>query len=178
MGCSTRRQKFERISKEQQWDWLNLSDFRSSSCLTPLSYGILYISLLISIACYCVDVFTAVNLLIRGQWSGIVQPAVPISISRWIFAGCIILSWVLLVYRWIRAVQAMRTGGVAQSYLDPLAIRIQSIRMGARGRGWRRFLVFAELTKNKKGSEYVALFCHYSFEGCYSPISECLGTLF
>ena len=59
----------------------------------------------------------------------------------------------------------MRTGGVAQSYLDPLAVRIQSIRVGARGRGWRRFLVFAELTKNKKGSEYIALFCHYSFEG-------------
>ena len=59
----------------------------------------------------------------------------------------------------------MRTGGVAQSYLDPLAVRIQSIRMGSRGRGWRRFLVFAELTKNKKGAEYIALFCHYSFEG-------------
>ncbi|MCJ1251460.1 hypothetical protein MMC30_008693 [Trapelia coarctata] len=58
----------------------------------------------------------------------------------------------------------MRTGGVAQSYLDPLAVRIQSIRMGSRGRGWRRFLVFAELTKNKKGAEYIALFCHYSFE--------------
>ncbi|MCJ1281892.1 hypothetical protein MMC26_001215 [Xylographa opegraphella] len=58
----------------------------------------------------------------------------------------------------------MRTGGVAQSYLDPLAVRIQSIRMGARGRGWRRFLVFAELTKSKKGSEYIALFTYFSFE--------------
>ena len=59
----------------------------------------------------------------------------------------------------------MRTGGIAQSYLDPLAVRIQSVRMGARGRGWRRFLVFAELTKSKKGSEYVALFTYYNFEG-------------
>ncbi|MCJ1387571.1 hypothetical protein MMC18_000414 [Xylographa bjoerkii] len=58
----------------------------------------------------------------------------------------------------------MRTGGVAQSYLDPLAVRIQSIRTGVRGRGWRRFLVFAELTKSKKGSEYVALFTYFSFE--------------
>ncbi|MCJ1380275.1 hypothetical protein MMC17_003378 [Xylographa soralifera] len=58
----------------------------------------------------------------------------------------------------------MRKGGVAQSYLDPLAVRIQSIRMGVRGRGWRRFLVFAELTKSKKGSEYIALFTYFSFE--------------
>ena len=67
----------------------------------------------------------------------------------------------------------MRSGGVAQSYLDPLAVRIQSIRMGSNGRGWRRFLVFAELTKSKKGSEYVALFTYFSFEGT-SYASACL----
>ncbi|MCJ1430763.1 hypothetical protein MMC27_000113 [Xylographa pallens] len=164
MSCCGKREKLEDVTKEQQWDWLNLSDFRSTSCLTPLSYGILYISLLVSVACYVVDVFTAVNLLVRDQWNGIVKPVVPLTISRWIFAGCIILSWVLLVYRWTRAIRAMRTGGVAQSYLDPLAVRIQSIRMGVRGRGWRRFLVFAELTKSKKGSEYIALFTYFSFE--------------
>ena len=62
----------------------------------------------------------------------------------------------------------MRGGGVAQSYLDPLAVRIQSVRLGSAGRGWRRFLVFAELTKSKKGSEYLALFTYFSFEGLLS----------
>lgn len=59
----------------------------------------------------------------------------------------------------------MKRSGVAQSYLDPLAVRIQSIRMGKEGRGWKRFLVFAELTKSRKGADYVALFTFYSFEG-------------
>jgi len=59
----------------------------------------------------------------------------------------------------------MKGSGVAQSYLDPLAVRIQSIRMGKEGRGWKRFLVFAELTKSRKGADYVALFTFYSFEG-------------
>ena len=59
----------------------------------------------------------------------------------------------------------MRKGGVAQSYLDPLAVRLQSIRVGSHGRGWKRFLVFAELTKGKKGADYVALFSYFSFEG-------------
>lgn len=36
--------------------------------------------------------------------------------------------------------------------------------MGQNGRGWRRFLVFAELTKSKKGAEYVALFTFFSFQ--------------
>ena len=57
----------------------------------------------------------------------------------------------------------MRTGLVTASYLDPLAVRIQSVRPG-KGRGWRRFLVFTALTKGRKGSEYVALFTYFSFE--------------
>lgn len=69
------------------------------------------------------------------------------------------------------AIRAIKSDGVARSYLDPLAVRVQSIRLGS-GQGWRRFLVFAELTKSKKGSEYVAVFSYFSFEGMLfsSPI--------
>ena len=119
--------------------------------------------LIVSISVYVVDTFTAINLLAFDRWAGQIKPEIPLTISRWIFAGCIILSFLLLFYRWMRAIRVMRKGGVAQSYLDPLAIRIQSIRTGD-ARGWKRFLVFAELTKSKKGADYVALFAYYSFE--------------
>lgn len=71
----------------------------------------------------------------------------------------------LLVYRCLRALRVIKSGVVAASYLDPLAVRIQSIRPGARGQGYRRFLVFAALTDGRKGGEYVALFTYFSFEG-------------
>lgn len=61
--------------------------------------------------------------------------------------------------------RVIRSGVIATNYLDPLAVVIQSVRMGPEGRGWRRFLVFAELTKGRKGAEYVALFTYFSFEG-------------
>ena len=61
----------------------------------------------------------------------------------------------------------MKRGAVAESYLDSLAVRLQCIRLGNVGRGWRRFLVFAELTKSKKGAEYVALFTFFSFQGMF-----------
>jgi hypothetical protein len=149
----------------------NLSDFKSSSCWEPFSYFVLYVSLIISISVYAVDTFTAVNLIAFDRWSGQVKPTIPFDVSRWIFAACIILSFVLLIYRWMRAVKVMKGGGIAQSYLDPLAVRIQSIRTGKRGRGWRRFLVFAELTKSKKGADYVALFTYFSFEGLFLHLS-------
>jgi hypothetical protein len=78
---------------------------------------------------------------------------------------CIIVSFALLAYRWILAIRAIRSGSIPKSYLDPLAVRIQSVRVfGSKGQGWKRFLVFAELTKSKKGAEYVALYTYFSFQ--------------
>lgn len=112
---------------------------------------------------YAVDGFTAVNLLAFNKWSSEIQPAVSFDITKWIFAICIILSIINLGYEHIRAIRIMRRGSVAESYLDNLAVRLESTRMGS-GRGWRRFLVFAELTKSKKGAEYIALFTYFSFQ--------------
>ncbi|OJZ90785.1 hypothetical protein ASPFODRAFT_706146 [Aspergillus luchuensis CBS 106.47] len=169
MFCSGDREKGP-VALEEQWDYINLDDFKSESCLSPFSYFFLYVFLLISIAVYGVDTFTAVNLLAFSRWAGQIEPAIPFKISRWIFAVCIIISFALLIYRWLRAIRAIRSGSIAQSYLDSLAVRVQSIRMGSNGRGWRRFLVFGELTKSKKGAEYVALFAYFAFESWLSTL--------
>ncbi|PWY69017.1 pheromone-regulated membrane protein [Aspergillus sclerotioniger CBS 115572] len=169
MFCSGDREKGP-VALEEQWDYINLDDFKSESCLSPFSYFFLYVFLAISIAVYGVDTFTAVNLLAFSRWAGSIEPAIPFKISRWIFAVCIIISFALLAYRWMRAIRAMRSGSIAHSFLDSLAVRIQSIRMGRNGRGWRRFLVFAELAKSKKGAEYVALFAYFAFESWMSTI--------
>ncbi|OJD12272.1 hypothetical protein AJ78_07101 [Emergomyces pasteurianus Ep9510] len=167
MGCCTSGRKEEywgHMRAEQKWEYINLQDFKSTTCFTQFSYFILWISVFISIAVYGVDTFTAVNLIAFNRWSTEAQQLIPRYISKWIFAGCIMLSFVFLIYRWIRAVRVIKQGGVAQSYLDPLAVRIQSIRVGEKGQGWRRFLVFYELTKSKKGADYVALFTYFNFE--------------
>lgn len=115
---------------------------------------------------YGVDTFTAVNLLAFNKWSSEIQPAVSFDITKWIFSICIILSFINIGYEHIRAQRIMRRGAVAESYLDNLAVRLESCRMG-KGKGWRRFLVFAELTKSKKGAEYIALFTYFSFQCSY-----------
>ncbi|KKK12310.1 hypothetical protein ARAM_001374 [Aspergillus rambellii] len=164
MACCGEREKGSPVALEEQWDYVNLDDFKSESCLSPFSYFFLVVLLFVSIAVYGVDTFTAVTLLAFSRWAGQIEPAIPFEISRWIFAVCILFSFALLGYRWLRAIRAIRSGSIAQSYLDSLAARVQSVRVGSHGRGWRRFLVFAELTKSKKGAEYVALFAYFSFE--------------
>jgi hypothetical protein len=141
-----------------------LCDFRATSCFPAFAYGYLWFSLLISLAVYGVDTFTAVSLLAFDEWSSSIAPKVDISITKWVFSACIIASFVNLGFEHIRAYRVMKRGNVAECYLDSLAVRLESIRMG-KGQGWRRFLVFTELTKSKKGAEYIALFSYFSFQG-------------
>lgn len=150
-----------------------LSDFKSGNGFTCLAYGYLFISLTISLAVYAVDTFTAVQLLVFNKWSGEIQPAISFDVAKWIFSVCIILSFVNLGYEHIRAQLIIRRGSVAESYLDNLAVRLQSVRI-FNGKGWRRFLVFAELTKSKKGAEYIALFTYFSFQGWSNHHPDCI----
>jgi hypothetical protein len=156
-----RREKIE-ISENQKWDYINLEDFKSGSCLTFFSYFWLWILVFVSVAVYAVDTFTAVKLLRFNEWSSQVKPTIPFDISKWIFAGCIMLSWALLSYEWLRAIRVMKQESVTEDYLDPLAVVLQSIRWD---KGWRRFLVFAELTKSKKKATWVSLFVYFQRKG-------------
>lgn len=60
--------------------------------------------------------------------------------------------------------RVIRSGSVAECYLEPLAAIWQSMRLTKSGQGWRRFLVFAELTKSRKGVDYIALFVYFQFK--------------
>ncbi|TQS31755.1 hypothetical protein Golomagni_07954, partial [Golovinomyces magnicellulatus] len=164
MGCcSGNRKKQTREFAEQRWEYINLQDFKAGGCGAPFAYGYLWFSLILSIAVYAVDSFTAVQLIAFNRWSSKIEPAIPLKISKWIFSICIVLSFINLAYEAVRAWRVIRRGNVAECYMDSLAARWESIRVG-QGQGWRRFLVFAALTKSKKGAEYVALFTYFSFQ--------------
>lgn len=170
MGCISHRRKQTENAADQRWEYINLNDFKAKGCGTIFAYIYLWLMLIISIAVYAVDSFTAINLLAFNRWSSGIDPAIDIDISKWIFSICIILSFVNLGYEAWRATKVIRRGNIAGSYLDGLAVRWESIRPG-KGQGFRRFLVFAELTKSKKGAEYVALFTYFSFQCWYSLFS-------
>ncbi|KAK3381312.1 hypothetical protein B0H63DRAFT_495078 [Podospora didyma] len=165
MGFMSHRRRDVEVHPEQKWDFISLNDFKSKGCATGFAYFFLWVSLIISVAVYVVDSFTAIQLLIFDRWPSAIEPShlIPFSVSKWIFTICIILSFINLGFEHIRARKIMKRGSVAESFLDSLAARLESIRVG-RGKGYKRFLVFAELTKSKKGAEYVALFTYFSFQ--------------
>ncbi len=158
-----RRAKNTGDFQDQKWDYINLGDFKAKGAGPGFAYFWLWVMLIVSVAVYTLDSFVAVNLLILNQWSSKIEPGIPLNVSKWIFSGCILMSFANLAYEGVRAFRVMRRGNVAECYLDPLAVRWESIRIGS-GQGWRRFLVFAELTKSKKGAEYAALFTYFNLQ--------------
>lgn len=160
MGCFGDKEKGPPEQK-QRWEFIELSDFKNNSVWTCLGYGWLWFMAVVGVAVYGVDTFTAVNLLVFDKWSSQIQPWLPFEYSKWIFAACILFSWALCIYEWMRAIRVIRRGGVAASYMDPLGASLQSMRP----KGWRRFLVFTELTKSKKGTDYIAFFVYFAFQG-------------
>lgn len=164
MGFGSHRKKEVHEFVDTRWEHISLLDFKARGCGPGFAYFWLWLMLIVSVAVYGLDSFTAVNLLIFDQWSSKIEPGIPLDVSKWIFSACILLSFVNLAFEAVRAYRVMRRGNVAECYLDPLAVRWESIRLGS-GQGWKRFLVFAELTKSKKGAEYVALFTYFSLKG-------------
>ncbi|KAI1116423.1 hypothetical protein F5Y14DRAFT_439868 [Nemania sp. NC0429] len=164
MFLGTTRKAAE-IRPEQQWDAISLRDFKASSAWPYLAYVYLYFSIILSLAVYGVDIFTAINLLVFNQWSSSIKPTQLLNFdqTKWIFVGTIIASFVNLAFEHFRARRVMKRSSVAECYLDNLAVRLESLRFG-KGQGWRRFLVFAELTKSKKGAVYIALFSYFSLQ--------------
>jgi len=114
--------------------------------------------------------YTAVILLAFNRWtndtlekSGIID----FDIARIVFSVCIFFSIVLLAIDWFRAVKVIKSDGVAEAYMDLIAVGFNCI-WGGKGKGdtgWKRFLVFSRLTKSRGVVDYLALFTYFAFKG-------------
>lgn len=111
--------------------------------------------------------YTAITLLVYNRWSSQIQPVIPFETAKIIFAICILISYLLIIYDWFFAIKVIRRGGVADAYMNVIALRWNSV-WGGKGdddSGWKRFLVFARLTEQRGKADYVALFTYFSFKG-------------
>ncbi|RPA84988.1 hypothetical protein BJ508DRAFT_189856, partial [Ascobolus immersus RN42] len=155
----------------------NLDAFRTDAPWAICAYITLYIGIIVAIISYGLDLFVLFNLLYLDEWNPAIEPAIDPSISKWIFAGCIILSLVLLIIDWIGGWRTIRSGSISGIYLHAIAVSWSCVFGGwgmklQRGQrpdrmdtGYRRFLVFKELTEKRSKREYVVLATYFAFKG-------------
>lgn len=151
------------VDHEETWSFIDLDDFQKSTKMEAFWYFYLWVEMVTSVSVYAVDTVTAINLLVFDKFTSI-KPAISLEVSRFIIGSCIIASLINVAFEQWRVYRIIKRDSVAESFLDILSFRVQSVRMGKKGKGRSRFLVFSELARTKKGAETVALFTFYTFQ--------------
>lgn len=119
----------------------------------------MYIGLFISLAVFASDIYTAVILVGYDKWSSEINPTVPISISRWIFAGCIILSTLIVFIDLVIGIRILRKKNISRTYTNSVARSLYSIK------SYNYFCLFAKITKSRSKTEYLSLFVYFALKG-------------
>ncbi|KAG0272004.1 hypothetical protein BGZ95_000124, partial [Linnemannia exigua] len=101
------------IVPSHKFEFINIADFHSNSIWIRLRYMWVWIMFFKTILILCGDVWTCTILIISGAWTSEIQPALEISIARWIFAGCILLSFLLLAIDFRKALRVIRSEDIS-----------------------------------------------------------------
>lgn len=99
----------------------------SSNNIYSHRYALMWLLVIKSFAVYIADVYTAVTLIAIGHFRSSIYDTcadsqassniyVPIAYARWIFFGCILFSFVLLLYEGHRSRAIVRSRDISYAY--------------------------------------------------------------
>ncbi|KAL1915896.1 uncharacterized protein VTP21DRAFT_6284 [Calcarisporiella thermophila] len=179
--CGGRARWKREVVEEHKFDYVDIDEFYDSRCFTKFKYTFVFlvnaydISIFIfrflpctlfvklflkSVLVYAADMQTAVFLLIHNKWSSAsVEPKIPFEISKWIFVGCIIFSFLLLGYDFFRARAIIRSRDIAYAFTSVVAYRFYVLR------SYPHFCFFSKIHEVKTRSDEVAFFVFFMLKG-------------
>ncbi|KAG0339107.1 hypothetical protein BG004_006951 [Podila humilis] len=160
-----RRQKVE----DHKFDFIDVEDYVDNSLWRKFKYSLVFAIVIKGILIYCADLWTAVNLLVSGTWSNglgvdgnkIQFSTITISfdVYKWIFAGCIILSFILLAWDIKKAVAIIQSRDISYAFTSMIAYRYYAIK------SYAHFCLFERIHNSKKQIDEIAFFCFFTFRG-------------
>lgn len=119
----------------------------------------MYMFLVFNIAAFGSDIYTAIVLLAFDRWSSMIEPVVPFYISRWLFAGCILLSCCIVFVELIIALRIIKKRNISLTYTNTIARNYYSVR------DYNYFCLFAKITRSRNKVEYTSLFVYFAGRG-------------
>ncbi|KAG0300948.1 hypothetical protein BGZ98_008737 [Dissophora globulifera] len=165
MSNDWRRQKVE----DHKFDFIDVDDYVDNSLWRKFKYSLVFAIVIKGILIYCADLWTAVNLLISGTWQtnlGVQDGQISfkdINISfeiyKWIFAACIILSFVLLAWDMKKAAAIIKSRDISYAFTSMIAYRYYAIK------SYAHFCLFQRIHNSKKTIDEIAFFCFFTFRG-------------
>lgn len=166
MCCSGAQWKREEVP-DHKWDFVDVREFHNSGCMSYFQYCFLYVLVIKSVLVYCSDVYTMVLLLASNHWAGSILENssgssamnVPFSIGKWIFFGCIIFSFLLLVWEAKKSRAIIRSRDISYAFTNVMANNYYSMK------SYDHFCFFSQINNSKKKKDDFAFFVFFTFKG-------------
>lgn len=110
------------------FDLIDVGKFHNLKCSTVFDYMFTWVLLILGVVLLGVDIYTCLNILVFHRWSSDDYKPYAYSIAKWIFTGCIIFQFVLILYHWIWAIHTYRTRNIALAYVNNIARHLYTIK--------------------------------------------------
>ncbi|KAG0003413.1 hypothetical protein BGZ80_009374 [Entomortierella chlamydospora] len=163
MSNDWRRQKVQ----DHKFDFIDVEDYIDNSPYRKFKYSLVFAIVIKGILIYCADLWTCVNLIISKSWgTGLVNGqieyqgiTISFEIYKWIFAACIILSFILLAWDIKKAVAIIQSRDISYAFTSMIAYRYYAIK------SYAHFCLFEKIHNSKKTMDEIAFFCFFTFRG-------------
>ncbi|GAA6017344.1 hypothetical protein JCM10207_005601 [Rhodosporidiobolus poonsookiae] len=172
MCCSQASWKRE-VVPDHKFDFIDVSQFHTTACGTRFTYGWLWLMFAKSIAVYVADIYTLVALLASNRWSASILQSdaakadkassnvleVPFSIGKWIFFGCIIFSFLLLLWEARKARAIIKSRDISYAFTNVMSQNWYALR------SYDHYCFFCQIDNSKKRKDEFAFFVFFTFKG-------------
>lgn len=157
------------IVPDHKFDFIDTREFTDNGFGMRMKYLWLYLIVLKDFLVYCFDIFTAITMLTTQSWSNQIFNscpktedngcvAVPFSIGKWLFVGCIIFSFLLLAYEAHKAKKIIASRDISYAFTNIMANNYYSLR------SYDHFCFFAHISNSTKRTDDFAFFVFFTFK--------------
>ncbi|KAI9466817.1 hypothetical protein BJY52DRAFT_1161965 [Lactarius psammicola] len=156
------------IVPDHKFDFVDTREFTDNGFGMRMKYLWVYILVLKSFLVYVSDIFTAVTMLSTDSWSNNIFEnckeqhsgcvAIPFSVGKWLFVGCIIFSFLLLAYEARKSKRIIASRDISYAFTNVMANNYYSLR------SYDHFCFFDHIQQSTKKSDDFAFFVFFTFK--------------
>ncbi|KAH9482811.1 Low affinity K(+) transporter 1 [Psilocybe cubensis] len=166
--CNCGGPKWKReVVPDHKFDFINTAEFTDNGFMMRVKYLWLYIIVLKSFLVYISDIFSAITMLTTKNWSNEIFLKcpdvegcffIPFNTGKWLFVGCIIVSFLLLAYESRKAKKIIASRDISYAFTNIMANNYYSLR------SYDHFCFFDHISNSTKTSDDFAFFVFFTFK--------------
>ncbi|CAG8517898.1 2645_t:CDS:2, partial [Cetraspora pellucida] len=162
-----KRERENRIVKDYKYDFVDVHEFEKHECGSKIRYSWVFFIVLKAVLVYIADLYSMTALLLNDNWATI-KPPIPFAITKWIFVGSILISFILLFLEMKKAYAIVHSRDISFSFTNMIAYRYYTLT------SYAHWCFFMEIQDRENWKDKVAFYVFFAFKG-YKRLLLCDG---